>query len=131
MFDDPSQPVRVAAGILKKNDTVLLCQRGINHRYGLRWEFPGGKIYPGEPLAECLVRELSEELGIEPTKFSEIKTLLANYPDGGNFLITFFLVSEYEGELKNNVFEAIHWVPTKALDTYDILEGSRPILQYL
>jgi 8-oxo-dGTP diphosphatase len=131
MFEDSDHPVRVAAGVLKKDGTVLLCQRGINHRYGLRWEFPGGKIYPGEPLTECLTRELWEELGIEPLKFSEIKTLLANYSDGGKFLITFFLVSEYEGEVTNKVFESVRWVPVNELETLDILEGSRPILQYL
>jgi len=131
MFEDSDQPVRVAAGVLKKDDSVLLCQRGINHRYGLRWEFPGGKIYPGEPLTECLARELWEELGIEPVKSSEIKTLLAHYSDGGKFLITFFHVTEYEGELTNKVFENIRWVPIPDLHKYDILEGSRPILQYL
>jgi 8-oxo-dGTP diphosphatase len=131
MYGESDAPVRVAAGILRKDDAVLICQRGINHRYGLRWEFPGGKTYPGEPLGECLQRELAEELGIEATKFSEIKTLLASYPDGGEFLITFFHVKEYEGEIRNKVFENIAWARPGELASYDLLEGSRPILQYL
>jgi 8-oxo-dGTP diphosphatase len=131
MFEDSDQPVRVAAAVLRQGDAVLLCQRGINHRYGLRWEFPGGKIYPDEPLAECLARELAEELGIDVVTCAEIKTLLAQYSDGGNFLITFFDVKEYEGTLVNKVFEDIRWVPMSELPSYDILEGSRPILQYL
>ncbi|MDH7514544.1 MAG: (deoxy)nucleoside triphosphate pyrophosphohydrolase [Bacteroidota bacterium] len=131
MYDDTNEPVRVAAGILKKDDQVLICQRGINRRYGLRWEFPGGKAYPGEALSECLVRELEEELGITPTQYKELRTLQADYPDGGRFLITFFLVHAYEGQLQNRVFEKIEWVPLSRIRSYDLLEGSLPILQYL
>jgi 8-oxo-dGTP diphosphatase len=131
MYGEPDRPVRVAAGIIKKDHSVLLCQRGINHRYGLKWEFPGGKTYPGETISECLLRELEEELHITPVKYSEIKTLLATYADGGIFHITFFLVQDFEGEIDNKVFEKIEWVPIDKLTAYDLLEGSYPILQYL
>ncbi len=130
MFDS-DEPVRVAAGIMRRNDEVLICQRGINHRYGLKWEFPGGKIYPGEDLRECLVRELEEELDIIPTTFRELKTIHADYPDGGRFLITFFLIQEFEGELTNRVFENMMWVPVASLAEVDLLEGSRPIIAHL
>ena len=131
MYGESETSVRVAAGIIKKDDLVLICQRGINHRYGLKWEFPGGKLYPGETLAECLTRELSEELDIEPMTYKELKTLQADYSDGGKFLLTFFLVSEFSGELTNKVFERIEWVSPSRLHEYDLLEGSLPILQYL
>jgi 8-oxo-dGTP diphosphatase len=131
MYGESEEPVRVAAGIIKERDTVLICQRGINHRYGLRWEFPGGKTYPGEPIGECLQRELWEELDIEATAFTEIRTLHATYGDGGQFLITFFHVTAYDGMIRNRVFENIAWVPVQELRTYDLLEGSLPILQYL
>ncbi len=131
MFEHEEPQVSVAAGIIVENGKILLCQRSINHRYGLKWEFPGGKPYPGESLGECLKRELSEELNIEPVKFSPLRTLQANYSDGGHFLISFFIVKSYEGELKNNVFDNIAWVSFDEISNYDLLEGSKPILSHL
>ena len=130
-YGESEASVRVAAGIIKKDDLILICQRGINHRYGLKWEFPGGKLYPGETHAECLSRELSEELDIEPVKFKELKTLQADYSDGGKFVLTFFLVTEFSGEMKNKVCERIEWGLPAQLREYDLLEGSLPSLQYL
>jgi len=82
-------------------------------------------------MRECLDRELWEELDIEPTKAKELKTIQASYPDGGKFLITFFLVTEYTGTLHNKVFEAIEWVNLEQVTKYEMLEGSLPILPYL
>lgn len=131
MFENEDEQVSVAAGIVMNNGKVLICKRPVNRRYGLKWEFPGGKAYPGEPMSECLKRELMEELDIEPTRFSPLRTLHAEYPDGGRFLLTFFIVREYEGEVHNNVFEDIAWVTPEEIASYDLLEGSRPILQHL
>ncbi len=131
MFDESEEPVRVAVGVIKKNDTYLLCQRGINRRYAMRWEFPGGKMYPDEAPLECLQRELEEELEIRPVKTRELTTVRATYGDGGDFLITYFLVTEFEGEPKNRVFERIAWVKSSDFGQYDILEGTRPVLRHL
>jgi len=131
MFDEQDELVRVAVAVIRKDEEVLICQRGINHRYGLKWEFPGGKTIPGETLVECLERELWEEINIEPVKPKELKTIQATYPDGGNFLITFFLVTEYTGELENKVFEDIKWVHPDNISQYEMLQGSVPILPYL
>lgn len=131
MFDDHDEIVRVAAAVIRDGDKVLICQRGINHRYGLKWEFPGGKPLPGEALRECLERELWEELDIEPQRPKELRTIQVNYSDGGNFLITFFEVTEYTGDLRNKVFENIKWVPVADVTAHEMLEGSLPILPYL
>lgn len=131
MFENEDPQVTVAAAVILQDSKVLICQRSINHRYGLKWEFPGGKTYPGESLAECLIRELEEELNIIPVSFQPIRTLQAEYPDGGNFLITFFLVDTFEGEIKNNVFDDIAWVSFDDLHSYDLLEGSKPIISHL
>lgn len=131
MYGESETPVRVAAGLIQKGNQILICQRGINHRYGLKWEFPGGKLYPGERSDECLTRELEEELGIEPTEYKEIKTLQTSYSDGGNFQVTFFHVTNYTGTLKNNVFEQIAWVDIDRLEQYDLLEGSLAVIQFL
>lgn len=128
---DREELVRVAAAVIRDGAKFLICQRGINHRYGLKWEFPGGKTFPGETLLECLERELWEELNIEPVKPVELKTIQTTYDDGGSFLITFFQVTEYTGELKNRVFEDIRWVTLDEVSQYEMLEGSLPILPAL
>ncbi len=128
---DREEIVRVAAAVIRNGQEVLICQRGINHRYGLKWEFPGGKLFPGETLTECLERELWEELNIEPVKPVELKTIQTTYEDGGSFLITFFLVQEFSGELLNRVFEDIRWVTLDDISNYTLLEGSLPILPTL
>ncbi|NOY06452.1 MAG: NUDIX domain-containing protein [Chlorobi bacterium] len=131
MFDNPEGPVRVSVGILRKDNTVLLCQRGINHRYGLKWEFPGGKAFPDESPVECLERELEEELGLVPCKMRVLSTIRHIYDDGGDFLLTFFEITEWEGDPTNHVFEKIEWLDLATVETYDLLEGSRAILEYL
>ncbi len=131
MYGDAEEPVRVAAGVLKHDGHILICQRGINRRYGLKWEFPGGKTFPGETLGECLEREIWEELDIEPTEYHEIKTLEHQYTDGGHFLVTFFLITAYSGTIRNKVFENVRWVAGDEIATMDLLDGTRPILQFL
>lgn len=131
MYGDAEEPVRVAAGVLKHDGQILICQRGINRRYGMKWEFPGGKTFPGETLGECLEREIWEELDIEPKKYVEIKTLEHQYSDGGHFVVTFFLITDYEGTIRNKVFEDMRWVPLADLASYDLLDGTRPIIQFL
>jgi len=131
MYEREEEIVRVAAAVIKNEDEYLICQRGINRRYGMKWEFPGGKTYPGEKLTECLERELWEELNIEPVTYKELKTIQAEYDDGGRFLITFFLVTKFNGELKNRAFEDIKWVTLEKIKEFDMLQGSTPILQYL
>ena len=61
---DP-QPILVTAGIILNGDRILICQRHHSDAYGMQWEFPGGKVHPGEGLKEALRRELAEELSIE------------------------------------------------------------------
>lgn len=130
-FNNDEPQVPVAAGIIVQDDKVLLCKRGINHRYGLKWEFPGGKPYPDETLEECLTRELEEELGIVPTEYTSLKTLQAEYPDGGDFLLTFFLVTGFTGDITNKVFDDIAWVTPEEFGKYEIIEGSRPMLSHI
>lgn len=56
---------QVAAAIIRKDNKILICQRGAGGSTAFLWEFPGGKLEPGETLEECLVRECKEELEID------------------------------------------------------------------
>ncbi len=121
------EPALVTAGILAERDTILICQRCRQDRYGLQWEFPGGKVEPGEELEEALRRELREELSIEAEIGEEVFRLQHHYPD--RFVeVVFFLVRSYRGFVQNRVFEAVGWAPRDRLPEYNFLEADRALV---
>ena len=121
----------VAVAILRKEKRILICQRKKNGRYGLRWEFPGGKLEPGESIDQCLRRELLEELSITIHSIEHIKTEAAFYEDGGMFNVSYCFVSGFDGEPQNNVFEQVRWVSLDELKQTDTLEGNKPFIAQL
>ena len=64
MADAGPRPIRVAAAVVWRDGRVLLTRRSPGGPFGLKWEFPGGKLEPGETAEQALVRELREELGV-------------------------------------------------------------------
>ena len=64
MGDVGSRPIQVAAAVVWRDGCVLLTRRPPGGPFGLKWEFPGGKLEPGETAEQALVRELREELGV-------------------------------------------------------------------
>lgn len=122
---------RVAVAILRRNGKILVCQRKRDARYGLKWEFPGGKLEPNETTVQCLQRELLEELSIRPLGIERIELQTSDYPDGGRFEVAYCFVSTFSGEPKNNVFEEIRWVTTEELKQLDILEGNKKFVAQL
>ncbi len=131
--------IKVAVGIIiqKEHDAnskscrVLLCQRKKSARYGLKWEFPGGKLEDGETPEYCLRRELREELSIS----AEIGQLFHQqhyvYPDSGKFDVFYYKVDTFTGTIINHVFESFEWVPVAELFQYDILDGNRDVVAKL
>ena len=75
------KPILVVAGILRRGELVLICQRRRSDAYGLQWEFPGGKVKDGETLSAALRRELDEELAIQAEVGGEVFRLRHHYPD--------------------------------------------------
>ena len=122
---------RVAVAIIRKNGKVLVCQRKKGARYELKWEFPGGKLEPGETVPQCLARELHEELSITITAVSKIDYQTATYDDGGRYEVAYCFVSEFSGEPHNNVFESIKWVTLEELRVLDNLEGNKSFIAQL
>ena len=125
-MDEPS-PILVTAGIIIKDERILVCQRHRSDAYGLQWEFPGGKVRDGEELREALRRELAEELGIEAEIGREVFRLRHRYPD--RFVeVVFFSVESFRGEPRNLVFEAIKWAARARLAAYNFLEADRELV---
>jgi 8-oxo-dGTP diphosphatase len=121
---------QVTAAVIEKDGKILVAQRRKGATLGGRWEFPGGKIEPGETAEECLRRELKEEFDID----SEI----------GKFIIASrfryclvpiellaYRVKHLSGEFKVNEHEEIRWVLPSELSLYDFMPADKPIVKLL
>ena len=129
----------VAVGIILSDGQVLACQRKRTSRYPLKWEFPGGKLEPGETPHDAVVRELKEELEIDAEPAEILLTNEWTYPKSasepenfdGRFRVTYFIVRSFTGALVNKTFEQIRWVGIDELAAMDILEGNRQAVDLL
>ncbi len=114
----------VAALILRKNDDkILICQRTRHQTMPLKWEFPGGKIEPGEELEDALHRELEEELGILAVIGPKIAAIRHTYGNGAAVELHFFVVEKFEGQIQNRIFRDVRWASKEEMPTYDFLEA--------
>jgi 8-oxo-dGTP diphosphatase len=121
------KPILVVAGILARGDSILICQRRRDDAYGMQWEFPGGKVEPGEALPDALRRELEEELAIQAEVGTEVFRLRHQYPDR-YVEVVFFTITNFSGEVCNRVFEAVDWTPRASLPHYNFLEADRDLV---
>ncbi|MFB3826011.1 MAG: (deoxy)nucleoside triphosphate pyrophosphohydrolase [Bryobacteraceae bacterium] len=113
----------VVAGILRRGGRVLACRRAAHQPHPLKWEFPGGKVEPGETETAALARELEEELGIRAGIGPEVARYEFQYPGKARILLVFYEIERYEGEIRNLVFDEIRWEAPERLAAYDFLEG--------
>jgi 8-oxo-dGTP diphosphatase len=120
--------ITVAAGILKQDGQILICQRKRTGAFPLQWEFPGGKVEAGEDAQTCLRRELREELAIEADIGREVSAFQYTYPNGFQVNLVFFQISAYAGEIANQAFERLLWVEPHELPSYDFLEADRGLV---
>lgn len=119
---------RVVAGILTRGNEILCCQRTESDPFPLRWEFPGGKIEPGETPEEALTRELTEELGIHAEIGPLLETIRHSYKPAVVIDLYFFSVERWVGEVRNLIFNDVRWVRRAELTSLDFLEADRPLV---
>ena len=120
---DPPRVRAVVAAIIERNAKVLICRRTAAQPHPLKWEFPGGKVEPGEDPAAALVRELEEELGIRADVGGELARYPFAYPGRNPILLIFYRIASFRPDPVNRIFEEIRWESYPRLPDYDFLEG--------
>jgi len=121
----------VVAAVIERDGRVLVCQRKRSDSHPLKWEFPGGKVEPGESPEAALQRELEEELAIQARIGPQIARYEYSYGERPPLLLMFYRVTAFSGEPVNLVFEQIRWEPAFALLNLDFLEGDLEFVRKL
>ena len=122
--------VEVTAAIIRDQDKLLICQRASEDDLPDLWEFPGGKLEPGETLEDCIRREIQEELCLRIEPVSVFGTTCYPYKDKMlNF--TFFNAVRLDGQMRLLVHRDARWVGLEALGDYVFMPGDVPVVEAL
>src|SRR5208337_3500107 len=122
-------PITVVAAVIEHNGRILICQRRRGDRFELQWEFPGGKVQPGETPQEALMRELREELNVSAQIGEEIYRTRHRYPELDRELeLLFFTATLGPEPAANLAFEQIIWAERARLPDYDFLPANRELV---
>lgn len=120
--------LRVAVGVVwDENHRVLISKRHAHLHQGGLWEFPGGKIEPGEDVVAALRRELREELGIV---IGAVKPLLEICHDYADQLVQLEVwhVLDFAGTARGREGQAVQWVPVAELAAYEFPAANAAIV---
>ena len=123
-----SKRIHVAVGVvLNEHQQILIALRPEHTHQGGLWEFPGGKLEADETVQAALVRELKEELAIEPTAFRPLLNIEYDYTEK-TVLLDVWWVDQFAGEARGCEGQPIRWVNAAALSDYAFPEANAPIL---
>ena len=122
--------IEVAAGLIFRKRKLLITQRRPNDHLGGLWEFPGGKLEPGEDYQDCLRRELSEELGVEASVGPLLCAVEHAYPEK-TIRIKFHQCRLITGKPQPLGCVALEWVSAAELANYEFPPADQQILNII
>ncbi|MBM3884025.1 MAG: 8-oxo-dGTP diphosphatase MutT [Verrucomicrobia bacterium] len=122
--------IEVAAGLIFRAGRLLLTQRHSHDRLGGLWEFPGGKLELGESYADCLRRELREELGLEVVVGELVEQITHRYPERSVHL-KFFRCAIATGDPRPLGCQDLAWVTAAELARYEFPAADARLLDRL
>lgn len=118
----------VAAAIIEHNGKLLLARRKSGVPYPLLWEFPGGKVEPGEDPKDCAIREIREELGIEVAVAGIYDSIFHRYPER-DVLVLAYRCHWISGEVRDLEVSAHCWVSPADTANFELLPADVPLAQ--
>ncbi len=120
--------VHVAAAVIRGADKrILIARRADNQHQGGLWEFPGGKVEPGEAVQTALARELHEELAITLTAARPLIKVRHDYPDK-HVLLDVWEVTAFTGEPRGVEGQPLKWVTARELALHEFPAANQPIV---
>ena len=120
----------VAVGVIERDGRYLLCRRRVAvHLEGL-WEFPGGKLRPGEHPRDALARELSEEVDVRVIDARLLHLEDFCYSDRV-VVLYFFLCTEWAGEPRSLEEQEVRWLSSEELRAADVPPANRSFIELL
>ena len=132
MGDEARRPLRVSAAVIWRDGCVLLTRRPPGGPFGRKWEFPGGKLEPGETAEQALVRELREELGVGSAPRGTLAVETHEYAHG--LVVELHFVRCELNSLDFTPSSEVHevrWSRPSEVDPAEVLEADRGFLAAL
>ena len=120
----------VAGLVIGDDERILIAQRRADQALPLQWEFPGGKVEPGEAPVEALVRELREELGVTVAVGRIWEVLFHAYP-AFDLVMLVYVCRIVEGSPRAVEVADLAWAAAHDLGRWDILPADRPLVERL
>jgi len=119
----------VACALVDADNRILIAQRPEGKALAGLWEFPGGKVEPGEAPEDALIRELREELGIETKSACLAPLTFAShaYPDF-HLLMPLYVCRRWSGIAQSHEGQALKWVRARALRDYPMPPADEPLI---
>ena len=122
----------VAVALIDPDGRVLIAQRPEGKQLAGLWEFPGGKVEPGERPEQALIRELKEELGIDVTEACLAPFVFASHAyDSFHLLMPLYLCRRWSGVVVKHEHAALAWVKPNRLGDYPMPPADEPLVAWL
>ena len=120
----------VTAAIIEYKGLFLIARRAHDQKLAGKWEFPGGKVEPGETLQECLKREITEELGVDAIVGEVLTESHYKYQHGEVLLVA--LKTELKSqEIRLTVHDEFQWLTPRQILDLDLAPADIPIANFL
>jgi 8-oxo-dGTP diphosphatase len=124
--------VVAACALVDSDGRVLLAQRPQGKQLAGLWEFPGGKVEPGETPEQCLIRELHEEIGIETDIPCLAPLTFASHSyDDFHLLMPLFVCRRFRGIAQPREGQVLKWVRPRQMRDYPMPPADAPLIQFL
>ena len=136
-MDDPAKTGKrlllvAACALVDADGRVLLAQRPEGKQLAGLWEFPGGKVEPGETPEQCIIRELHEEIGIETDIPCLAPLTFASHSyDDFHLLMPLFVCRRFRGIAQPREGQALKWVRPKQMRDYPMPPADAPLIPFL
>jgi len=127
-MNDSDNPIEVVGAIIYRDSRILAAKRADHKSQGGLWEFPGGKVEPGETAEKALERELLEEMGLSCEVGAYIGAVEYSYPDF-RILLHAFEINAFTRDLKLVDHSEVKWIQLNECDGLDWAKADIPLIE--